>query len=79
MTKEETKYRKRSLVYLIIVVFIIVAYLIFVLVAYIEQIFMFAPYKRPDLPNSFHPQGHTVHLTPDEQKRRQAQISGTTS
>ncbi len=77
MTKQETTSRKRLGIYFIITIFIIIVYAIFVLYAYIEKKFMFAPYMRPDLPNSFHPQGHTVHLTPAEQKQRQVQISGT--
>lgn len=77
MTIKESKSRKRLGIFFIITIIILVIYVIFVLFAYYRQISIFAPYMRPDLENSFHPQGHVVHLTPDEQKQRQAQLSGT--
>ncbi len=61
----------------IILFLILVIYIIFLTWAYIEQRWIFAPYRTPPLKNGFQPNGAVAtDLTPAEQEARRLKLLG---
>lgn len=58
------------------IILALIAYGIVMFILYKKDKGPFSPYVPPDLPNSFHPMGGTVKLTPQEQYDRCVQLLG---